>query len=325
MNRALWKKTFGEAQWLMLACSCVLFGYCWLRVWTVGLIDMSRFETIVEQFRDFERFSPVPLDQLVTFLGRISMAYDEPICVVTMTAWAISRGSDCISGELGRGTMEMLIAQPVSRLRVLMTKTAVTVGGVAVLATAAWFGTAAGVATTMVDKEPERASITLHLPLAGEVVIPLPWVDAEPRRVPISNFVSPRQFIPAAINLAAFGFFLSGVTTLLSSCDRYRWRTIGIAAGFTIVQLAMEVIGTAAEGARWLLRLSCFTSYDPVAFTVIADRSPEEGWALLLYDAGGHFSNLGPLGHNAVLLGLGLIAFALAAVIFCRRDLPAPL
>ena len=40
--------------------------------------------------------------------------------------FAIARGSDVVSGELGRGTLEMLLAQPVSRLQVLYTQAAVT-------------------------------------------------------------------------------------------------------------------------------------------------------------------------------------------------------
>ena len=34
---------------------------------------------------------------------------------------------------------------------------------------------------------------------------------------------------------------------------------------------------------------------------------------------------LGPLGYDLVLIGLGATAFVAAARVFCRRDLPAPL
>ena len=326
MNLALWRRMIGESQWLMTACAAVLFGYCWVRVWTVSLVDMSRFEMIVEQFREFERFSPVPIEQLVTFLGRIAMTYDEPICIFTMTVWAIARGSDCISGELSRGTLEMLIAQPVSRLRVLTTKAAVTIVGVAVLAMAAWAGTSVGISVMTVEKKVEPLSLRVPLPVVGEVLIPLTWGEPPPPiRVPIRDYVSPRQFAPAVLNLFAYGLFISDVTTLLSSWDRYRWRTIGLAVGFVITQMVLEVIGLATDSVRWLLNFSCFTPYDPVAFTMLADCSPEAGWAFLLYDTQGQFVSLGPLGHNAILLALGFISFVLAGVVFCRRDLPAPL
>ena len=34
---------------------------------------------------------------------------------------------------------------------------------------------------------------------------------------------------------------------------------------------------------------------------------------------------LGPLGYDLVLLVLGWIAYTASAIIFCKRDLPAPL
>lgn len=63
------------------------------------------------------------------------------------TIWAVGRGSDTVSGEIGRGTMEMLLAQPVRRLLVLATQGAVTTIGSAILATAVLLGTCTGLAT----------------------------------------------------------------------------------------------------------------------------------------------------------------------------------
>ena len=41
--------------------------------------------------------------------------YVHPLVLFSAVIWAIMRGSDCVSGEIGRGTMEMLLAQPVRR------------------------------------------------------------------------------------------------------------------------------------------------------------------------------------------------------------------
>ena len=62
---------------------------------------------------------PVSFAQIATSAGRIAVAYDDPIVLLLVTVWAISRGSDAVSGELNRGTMEMVLAQPVTRLGVL--------------------------------------------------------------------------------------------------------------------------------------------------------------------------------------------------------------
>ena len=54
-------------------------------------------------------------------------------------------------------------------------------------------------------------------------------------------------------------------------------------------------------------------------------RSPEHAWSLILRDSRGQFLDFGPLGYDLVLISLGSAAFVFAAVIFSRRDLPAPL
>jgi len=75
MNRALLKKCIGEAQCLWLACAAALFAFCWFRVWLVSRLAMGQFESIIENFREYERFSPVPFEQLFTYTGRVAMMF----------------------------------------------------------------------------------------------------------------------------------------------------------------------------------------------------------------------------------------------------------
>ena len=325
MNRALWKKAICEAQGLLLACAAPMFAFCWLRVWLTTLWDASQFEAILRHLPPlFERSIPVPLDQIASYPGRIALAYDAPPVVLIITVWAISRGSDCVSGELDRGTMELLLAQPVSRLRILLTQATVTIGGTVLLALVAWGGTATGIATTTVEEPPEQPKITLPLgPFAWD--IPLPTKQRETRRVPMSQKVETRLFLPAAINLLALGVFLAGLATFMSSWDRFRWRTIGIVMGIYVVELIVKVVGVSAPDWSWLTRLTFFTAFEPQKFVHVAVREPQNLWSLLLWDSEGRWTDLGPLGYDAVLMGLGLAAYLAATAIFCRRDLPAPL
>ena len=46
---------------------------------------------------------------------------------------------------------------------------------------------------------------------------------------------------------------------------------------------------------------------------------------LVMRDELGRIVQLGPLGYCAVLLAIGLVSYCCALIIFCRRDLPAPL
>ena len=176
LNRALLNKSIGEARLLLLGASLVMFGFCWVRVWIVSLLPMERFKTILEQFQEFERFLPVPFEQLITYVGRIALTYDELIVVMCVAVWAIARGSDCISGELGRGTMEMLLAQPVSRLKILVMHGVTTTVGTATLALASWVGIWVGIHTTH-TKEPIELPVWRARTRADWIVFGLAHAD----------------------------------------------------------------------------------------------------------------------------------------------------
>ena len=326
MNGALWGKCVREARWLLVACAAAVYAFCWVRVWMVSRIDTERFHAILDLLPgDWKKFTVVDMDWLITYAGRISLAFDEPIVVFGMSIWAIARGSDCVSGELNRGTMEMLLAQPLSRLQVLGHQAAVTIIGVAVIAAAAWLGTWTGIQTTSV-KEEARPSWTLPFDVPGVGrQLPRPWAAPETRWVPMSDKVSSTVFWPATANLCALGFFLAGISSLVSACDRYRWRTIGIVVGAYVVETILKLVGMASEEWRWLTWFSIFTPYEPEAGVHLAIESPDLAWSIVRYDTAGNWLELGPLGDDLILLAGGLLAYVAAAVIFQRRDLPAPL
>ncbi len=299
-----------------------MFAFCWLRVWIISLLPTDRFKTILEQFREFERFVPVPFEQLFTYSGRIALTYDELIVVMCVVIWAIARGSDCVAGALGRGTLELVLAQPISRKRILLTQAMVTTMGVAILACASWAGIYAGIQTTTVEEPvaPLRLSIPLlGLDPAGALL------DGETRAVPMSTKVDPHDMWPAAVNLFALGFFLAGLSTLISALDCYRWRTIGIVAAIYVVQLIMKIVGLASDRFAWLLNFTFFTAYDPERFVSVAVNTPGDAWRLVLTNDQGHWAGLAPLGLDLLLIGMGLVAYLAATVIFSRRDLPAPM
>ena len=319
MNRtALVRKTFGDGFWLLLSCASMLFAFAWIRVIIVASMERYQFQRIARNLPDMiKRLSPVPIEELVSYPGLVGFTFEEPMVYLIMAVWAISRGSDSVSGEIGRGTMEMLLAQPISRMRYILTHLMVTVLGILMLAGSVYAGTRVGVQTTYLKR---TATPTLDIPFLGQLQRP-----AEPQRVPISRHVKIDAFNAATINYACFGFFLAGVTMALSSVDRFRWRTIGIAGGFYILQTVIELTGMAVEGMHWLLYLTFFSAYEPVAFVTKASQDPDSAWCFFAAESHGVIPDLGPLGCDAVLLTLGILGFAFAVSVFCRRDLPAPL
>jgi ABC-2 type transport system permease protein len=322
MNRALIRKNIGDGKWLLLGCTVALFAFCWMRVWLISLVDMHRFQQILDLLPgDWQRFSPVDFDWLVTYTGRIALTYDEPLVVLCMILWVIARGSDVVSGELGRGTMEMLLAQPLSRMQVLMTHSTVTVVGIVILALASWAGIVVGVETTMVT---EQVRPTFNVPLTN-LDIPIPFAELKPVQSAMSEKVDNLDFLPAVVNFFALGLFLAGLTTLVSSWDRYRWRTIGIVVTFYIAFTIVKIAGMAADHLAWLKYVTIFTAFEPEVFVAVATNTPEQTWSLFLRDEAGAITELGPTGYNLILIVTGLFAYALAARVFARRDLPAPL
>ena len=283
---ALWSKAIREVRWQLAGSVAIVFVFHWIRVWIISLFPVRQFQRLLSFVPDaFLPLMPVPKEQLASVAGRIAIAYDDPLPLMVLVAWAIGRGSDAVSGELGRGTLEMVLAQPVRRASVLGTQAAVTVLGAALIALACWTGTFLGIQTvTLEDK------------------------------------ISAKLFVPAAINVFAMTYFLAGLSTLLSAFDRFRSRTIGVMAGFFAVELLIKVVGLVGADLRWLLIGTFLTAFEPQllvanqklawAFTVPLAK---ESWAW------------GGLSYHGVLLGLGTISYLLAMIHFCRRDLPAPL
>lgn len=323
MNRAVLKKCLLEVRLLFVACATVLFAFCWLRVYIVSRLETSSFAAIIEKLWDqWQDFSRVPLSQLLSYTGRIAIGYDEPIVVFGIAAFVVARGSDAVSGELGRGTMELLLAQPVSRLQVLYSQALVTVTCVALLALVTWTGTYAGIQTTRVKEEVPPQ--TLKIPGLG-VEIPLSFGPREKIMVPMRERVQAAHIIPGAVNLFSLGICLAGISTLVSACDRYRWRTIGIVSAFFVLQMIFKIVAVAIDGMDWLVNFTILAAYEPQRFISIAVNEPAQTWALQLVDSHGKVLDLGPLGYNLILLGIGLVSYLAAGIIFHRRDLPAPL
>ena len=127
VNFALLRKYINESTLLFIGLVLGVLSFCYFRVRVVGKLDTAQFQQIMDLLpKDWRKFSSVDFDWLVSYLGRTSFTLDEPMLVLLISAWAIVRGSDVVSGELGRGTMEMFLAQPISRTRVFLHHAAYT-------------------------------------------------------------------------------------------------------------------------------------------------------------------------------------------------------
>ena len=115
------------------------------------------------------------------------------------------------------------------------------------------------------------------------------------------------DFLPGAVNLCFMTFCFAGITTLLSAFDRNRWRTMCLAGGFLVVSILLDMVASMWKPGAWLGYLSFLTAFDPPGLILESDQS----W-------------IASLRLNSILLGVGLIAYTLAGLVFSRRDIPVP-
>ena len=133
-----------------------------------------------------------------------------------------------VSGQLERGTLEMMLAQPVSRRAVYVTQALASTAGAACLC------------------------IVLYTAVYTAVAFG-PWAGK----------VDPLLFLPAAANVFGLMVCMGGLAAGVSACDSYRWRTIGVLCGFYVFSLLTKLAGRLSEQLGWVGYLSVFNAYEP--------------------------------------------------------------
>lgn len=321
MSRPLRNKYLAES-WLMfgaLALGTVLF--CWFRVWIVGELDTSQFRQIIDLLpKDWRKFASVDFDWLVSYLGRTSLTLDEPMLVMFVTGWAMIRGSDVVSGEISRGTMEMLLAQPVSRRQVFLSHATWTTMFLVALVLLAWLGMAVGIWTTSVE---ESTYPEIRIPII-DYRIPLSFLRPQQQTIAMASEVNPMLFIPGLVNLFCLAFFFGGFAAFCSACDRYRWRTLGIVIAFYFANAGLKLLGMASEKLNWVVNISVFGFYSPASSIEQYQRDSSSPWWLMEYDPAGQVVGLGTLSNCLVLITGGALLYWLGCQVFHKRDVPAP-
>ena len=317
----LLKKYLAEGWLLFLGLALGVFIFSWFRVWIVGELDTAQFRQIIDLLpKDWRKFATVDFDWLVSYLGRTSLTLDEPMLVTLICAWGLVRGSDVVSGELSRGTMEMLLAQPVSRRQVYLKHAKLTVLGLVALVFLCWLAMSLGIWTTSVE---ESTYPEIRIPVV-DYRIPLRFLPPKTETIAMASEVNPLAFLPGVMNLFCLAFCFGGFAAFCSAMDRYRWRTLGIVAAFFFVNAGLKIMGMGSERMSWVESWSLFGFYHPstsVERAQIDTYAPF--WLYMQNDEGGLV--LGTLGNSLALILIGAALYWAGLRIFEKRDLPAPM
>jgi ABC-2 type transport system permease protein len=235
MNRALWQKAFSDI-WVQLLISClILAGFSWLFLWLLSQFKGDAGGVLLKVMPEFmKKLLGLPIAELATPKGWISIIFMHIVILLVCGGWAVGRGSDPICGEIGRGTMDLLVTLPIWRPTLIVIPAVAAAFGAVLLAASIILGIAIGLMTLGITKE-----------------------------------ISLAHFIPGAINLFSMIFCLTGITALLSSIIHDRWRTITIAVGFYLYSLIIETICRVWPGGAWLHYCNFLCTFKPQELIVL--------------------------------------------------------
>ncbi len=236
MNRALWTKAISDA-WRQFIVSFVLLTlFAWLFVWL-----MSRFPgRHGNHFEVAARLRAVDgrcaAGNARHAAGQLSILYIDVVTLLVCVGWALGRGSDSITGEISRGTMDLILTLPIWRVSVVLVPAAVSAAGAALLSAAVLLGTRLGLASVHFDP-------------------PVPLGD----------------FFPGAVNLACMTFCFTGITTMISAGLRDRWMAFAISGGFYIVEIVIKLVARMWPNGKWLFNLTFLTPFEPQELILSTD------------------------------------------------------
>lgn len=236
----------------------------------------------------------------------------HPIVLALCIVWGVGRAAGAVAGELDRGTMELLMSQPVPRNRLVLAHLLVDCVVLPALCLSFFAGTQFGLWLigdfvpdyTMFEQTAKDAGVGDLVKRIKQDTTPLP--------------VSGRSELLGLVNTMALIFAVSGVTMAFSSAGRNRWRAVGYAVLVVVVMFVANTVGQLWEPAAFARPLTFFYYYQPQRAMLDGD------WMVDLNKAW----NLGrPVLVPAVgvLVAVGAAGYAVALRIFTRRDLPAPL
>jgi ABC-2 type transport system permease protein len=329
MTPVLVRKLLRDVRWPLLAVCVILFLFSafWVKIAQRISTEIAPFVNVLGEVSKIPNFKETFDEVIFKGPGKISQAVMggsaiqldnpndflavellHPIVVILASLWAVSRAASAISGEIDRGTMELLLSQPVPRGRLVLAHLAVDALVIPAVCLSIVAGTQLGL--WLVGPFEVDYSVLDKLPPQARVLV---------RKGPPVLDVSAARQGWAVLNLAALTFAISGVSMAVTATGRSRWRALGVAALVVVVMFVANVIGQLWEDAAFVRPATVFYYYQPQKVWLDAVWTADLGdaWA-----GGRPFARVNVL---AVLSAVGAAGYLVAWRVFTRRDLPAPL
>jgi len=325
MTLVLVRKLLRDLRWPLLAVWVLLFAFSafWVKIAQRVTTEIAPFFNGLAMIQQFDKklFDEVvfrgPGKVSQAILGGSDMQFDKPsdflatellhpVVIILASLWAVGRASSAVAGELDRGTMELLMSQPVPRNRLILAHFLVDLLVIPLICLAILAGTQVGLALV--------GPFDVDYSVLDKIKSPIPIP-----RGPATLEVSAARQGWALLNLAALMFALSGLTMLISSLGRNRWRATGLATFVGVIMFIANVVGQLWESAAFVRPFTVYYYYQPQKIWL------KHSWSVDLGDAWTGGQPLVEVPVLAVLVAVGLLGYLIALRVFARRDLPGPL
>jgi beta-exotoxin I transport system permease protein len=158
MNTALFRHVLAQYGLRLILVAAALIGWGMLMpivYWAFG----SEMKALFEQFPQFGQFANFGGGNLFTLPGSIAVGYIHPIAIALLAVFAIAFPLSAVAGERQRGTLEVVLARPISRRTYYATLLVAAVLFLAILIAASLVGTLVAAGLTGTIDELELANI----------------------------------------------------------------------------------------------------------------------------------------------------------------------
>jgi ABC-2 type transport system permease protein len=260
VNAALFRQTW-HFQRIRLACVCsalVVWGFLLPVIYArFG----SRFRVLLENGIIPNQFLRFGGGDIFSLPGAVALSLIHPIAIILISVFAVGFSSTAIAGERQRGTLETLLARPLSRRTLYLTLAAADFGFVALAVTSLLAGSLAGATFSGVAQQIDSSRM------------PMLWLNA----------------------VLLFSAFASTGLAASVSFDRQP-PAVGVTLGVMVVMYFFDVLGSLWPDAEPLQPFSLFhylkgreiltgpvTPHDCVLLTVVILAGAI--WALLVFPA----------------------------------------
>lgn len=227
MNAAVFRHVLRQHRARLLIVVAALTGWGMLMPIVYATFGVQ-LQDIVRQFPAMQQFMRFGGGDMFTLTGSIALGYIHPISIALLAVFAIALPLSSVAGERQRGTLEIVLARPVSRRSYYLT-----------LLVAAVLFIGLAVAATLVGTVIAAAAVNV-LDQLNPANLPLLWLNGVLL-----------YFAIAAITFAASVTF-----------DR-TGPAAGIALAIVLVAYFLQIIGSLWPDAAWLQPYSLFHYLQP--------------------------------------------------------------